>query len=459
MPRGYVTAALWLFGLAAALLFAGDLVVVWLHFPRSPNDGWNAYHALRLLLLGPGALYPAPPSLMFNNYPPLSFVVVAAIARFGGDTLLAGRLLSLFCAPLIALLVTIIARALRAGRRESVVAGLMFLCAPWVLTKFAGVSNPQLFGATLDMMGLLLILRAPPTPRAVIAAALFFTLALFVKLVFVAVPLTVLLWLGFHHRRLLLPYALAGIAFALTGVAASNLLFQTNLLANVISPRSYLPSQIMAAPGQWLVFGFLPLIATLSLFKSDSRAKFCALYAATAFPLALFFCGGAGVAGDPTLDLSIAVTLGSAVFLDRFKPRFYPSLAALFLAAGFAVVAVAGGFSSGPSAFTQWQLRGVADADVAFVARQDGAVLCEMLSFCYWAGKPAGVDTFSMAEIFKRGIRRESELIILLDAHAFAGLQLTPHSALNYSPAVIAAVARNYRLDHEDRFGRFFVKR
>src|ERR1700747_2252711 len=61
--------------------------------PRSPNEGWNAIHAMQAM--GGGALYPPSDGFMFNNYPPLSFYIVGLLGRLTGDDIMAGRILSI----------------------------------------------------------------------------------------------------------------------------------------------------------------------------------------------------------------------------------------------------------------------------------------------------------------------------------------------------------------------------
>src|SRR5207302_7041365 len=56
------------------------------------NEGWNAYHADAAT--GAAPLYPRTDTLIINNYPPLSFYVVGALAQVFGDALYVGRVLS-----------------------------------------------------------------------------------------------------------------------------------------------------------------------------------------------------------------------------------------------------------------------------------------------------------------------------------------------------------------------------
>ena len=65
--------------------------------PGNYNEGWNAYHARQLL--DGRALYTPDGAGLANNYPPLSFLVVAGVARLCGgiDAVSAGRLVAFVC--------------------------------------------------------------------------------------------------------------------------------------------------------------------------------------------------------------------------------------------------------------------------------------------------------------------------------------------------------------------------
>ena len=89
-----VMAALAVLLLAVLPLAVRNLLAIPVLAPLDPNEGWNAAHTLALM--AGHALYPPPQSLMVNNYPPLSFYLVAALTRHGhDDAVIAGRMLSL----------------------------------------------------------------------------------------------------------------------------------------------------------------------------------------------------------------------------------------------------------------------------------------------------------------------------------------------------------------------------
>jgi hypothetical protein len=471
-----VAAAAWLLGALAALCLLGDVATLWLHVPKSPNEGWNAYHAVAALA-GQG-LYPGRDTLLFNNYPPLSYFVTAPLGRMLGDQIVAGRIIALLSTLGVALALGRAALLMGCGRREAWLAAMMFLASPWVLTKIGPIDDPQLLGNFLDALGLVVVLRGPERAGHILLAAALFAAALFIKLLFVALPLTVLVWLALTGRRrgaLLL--AVTGTALGVGGILASDALLHIHLLEHVFSARVYDPGQILAHPGQWLVTGALPLAATLSLWRvrADPYAMLAALYVSVALPLALFFSGGEGVSAGPTFELSMAVALGSAVFLSLWNGRAaerktashfsWPTLLPYLFSLAVTLLALEAGlsffglWSSSPSAFKSFADRGAAAAAIAEVRAAKGPVLCEMLALCYWADQPPEVDAFGLGQAFQRHTRDESELITRLDARSWALIELTPHSSFGFSPRIQAALTRNYRLTRADSQGSFYLPR
>jgi hypothetical protein len=84
---------IWPLGLIAVLSALWPSYRAFLDIEVDENEGWAAYHADAAM--GRSALYPSRDQLITNNYPPLSFYIVGALGRLIGDTVLAGRLLSL----------------------------------------------------------------------------------------------------------------------------------------------------------------------------------------------------------------------------------------------------------------------------------------------------------------------------------------------------------------------------
>ena len=98
-PRA-VQASLAALAILAALYFAWPIRRAALPLEIDVNEPWNAYHA-DAARTGQ-TLYPDPDGLVANNYPPLSFYLVGAIAAVTGDAVYVGRALSLLATAAIA---------------------------------------------------------------------------------------------------------------------------------------------------------------------------------------------------------------------------------------------------------------------------------------------------------------------------------------------------------------------
>src|SRR5579871_2818994 len=97
------------FGLLGAVFIVWPAWRTWIPLEINRNEPWNAWFADAVLNGTP--LYPSQDQLIVNNYPPLSFYITAAIAKLTGDTIVAGRLVSLASTVLVSIAAALCARA------------------------------------------------------------------------------------------------------------------------------------------------------------------------------------------------------------------------------------------------------------------------------------------------------------------------------------------------------------
>jgi hypothetical protein len=398
--------------------------------PLDPNEGWNATHALRLLAGGP--LYPTPTSLMVNNYPPLSFYLVAALTRITSDAVVAGRIIAslafagvcggIFCA----------ARRLGADTRSAGLGALFFACMVLIASDYAGIDDPQMLGHAVQIGALLLVLRG----RVTVAAALF-AASLFVKHSLLALPLACGLWLTAQDRRDGLRFVAAGAAFAVIGLVLLQLAFGISLWSQVTAPRqSALTNAIAAVSHLWWT-----LLPALAARRAPALSR---IYAVAALLLGLAFAAGDGVDANIFFDLAIALSLMLA-----FAP---PTLSA---AAPLPLLAFLAWHWNDNNFFFTDDFRDESRRDIAFMRDRSGPSLCSQASLCLWAGKSVDVDVFNLGEAIKAGARKPDPLIRLIEARSFAVIQFDDTDALG--PEVKAAIAKNYRADHRNDNGVWFV--
>jgi hypothetical protein len=450
-------AVLWSAAAALAVLSAAGLwhaiAALALQVPLDPNEGWNAYHT-QAAMHG-GALYPPAASLLFNNYPPLSFYVVGLL---GGDPIVAGRIVSLASLGVATAGIYASLRAMGAARGASAFAALLFPAGLIVFTDYVGMDDPQLLGHAIAMAGLVLLLREPRTLATTVAGALALTLALFVKHNLVALPLALAIWFAVHDGRGAIWFALTGMVTASVGLLAFYLVYHAGLPNVVNAPRLWSLVQMRQAMAAWMVWGGAPLVVLAALVwfrKDDPHVVLVAIYASTALLLGAWFSGGAGVDSNAWFDAMIALALAGGLALDALGEAPWRSAAvAVFLALPLALgLALA---EESPFAPVDAQTPRV---DIAFLAAQKGPALCEMLSLCYWAGKDAEVDVFNLGQAYATGARKDDALVALLRKRHFAVIELDADEDFPLTPRVHAALDADYRVDHANDEGTFYVRR
>lgn len=439
--------SIWFTAIAVASALVWLFSVAGFQTYRNYNEGWNAYHALAAVT--GGALYPGPPSLMVNNYPPLSFFIVGAVGRLVGDMIVAGRIVSLVSTMVAGWAVFAIARRMGIGVLLALFAALLFLAKLLAASTYVGIDDPQMLGHAFGCLGFLTVIGEPRNSRRIALGALLLTLAVFVKHMLVIQPLVLLIWLILFDRKSAIRFAAFGIGFAVLGYLVSRIALGADLLGILFSPRSYRIEWLTQSLVDFLLVSFAPLGAGIYLLKSKERFAFlCGLYTVLAFAIGLAFDGGAGVGRNALFDAAIGGALSAALLVQRLPPR----RALVFALVCLVPVGVAG-LQRLEKASSIDRETAAARFDIAYLRDRSGPALCEKLSLCYWAGKPAEVDAFNFVEAVRSGTRGESDLVRLLDRRYFATIELDNISRLDEFPGVRAALKRNYKIGRADAYG------
>jgi hypothetical protein len=430
-----------------------------LHVPFDPNEGWNAYFAQTAMTTG--SPYPPAQSAMVDNYPPLSFYLVGIVAKMAGDAVIAGRIVALAAFVALAAGIEACARTMGANRIEALFAALFFSAGLMLTSDYVGMNDPQMLGHAVAIGGLWLVLREPRQPRDMVGAAALFTLAFFVKHNLVVLPLAVAAWLVLLDRRLAMTFVGSGAVFGLVGLGMFKQAFGFSLLGVIASPRSYDAAGIWAGLRIWLAWSAAPLAGAAALFaiaRRDAQAMFCVIYAVIATLAGIYFLGGAGVDANALFDADIALALCAALLLNRLTG--WTGAAALF----YALPLIIGLWSLDAQWWTGdfWlrpmaEDRAAASAEIALIKATPGPAICEMLSLCYWAGKPAAFDVFNMEQSYITGARSDAPLVRDVQAKRYGMVQLEELAPFPLTPAVRRALTANYRVVRQDDDRRFFA--
>ena len=438
------------------------------HAPLDYNEGWMAYHAASVSAGRP--LYPAPPRFFINNYPPLSFYVLAAIGQATGDPIAAGRALALATFVIVTLLLVRCARLMQCTAAEAWFGGGLFAAHVLAFSNYAGINDPQFLAHAIAGASLLTLLPQPRTNLKIAAGGALFALALFVKPNVVALPIAQVCWLFATDSRSAWRLLAAFIACTAAGLIACIAAYGPEFVHQMSMPRAYSLHESETESLRWLVqriwfAGVLGFVVWKR--ERDSHLRLCALYAVISTAVGLTFLGGIGISRNVLFESDWAWSLSAAVCLNRMARggAAAANRTRAVLICGYMALPIV---TAATLARPEWRSAAYwiaprrdaaidAARDVRFLAERHGAELCETLALCFWAGAPAEVDLFTWGYRVRRGISRPEDLEALLAAHYFAAVQLEPPGRID--SRFYDALARSYRLHHVDRYGSFLVPR
>jgi hypothetical protein len=400
--------------------------------PRSYNEGWNAYHAEAVTSERP--LYPEPASLFPNNYPPLSFGLVAMAGAVLGDPLLAGRFLSLLAFLVVAVQIGWIVTRSTGERRLGAFAGLLFTALMGAgFDEYVGMNDPQLLGHAFVLGGLVL-LTGWRSPARLASAALLMVLGGLVKHSLVALPLAVTLWLFARDRLAFRIWLAASALIAGAAVGALAWLHGASLFSSLLGPRTSSLEIAAKVSGEWLRSLAAPLAVGLLAAQEawrDPDGRLLALYAGLALVIGFALTMGEGVSYNAYFDLVIALCLLGPFLLSRVAV-LVPSGARVIPTAALALALLVDPLLRAADALLRLprrldELAGyerITREDVAYLAARPGPAVCEMLALCFWAGKPASVDLFNSQQLFRAEHADEEALLERVARREFAVVQL-----------------------------------
>lgn len=428
---------------------------------RNYNEGWNALHTQRLLDGAP--LYPPDDALFFNNYPPLSFHVVGAVARATGDPLTAGRIVSL-----VSMLVTVvcvglvtgtIARCRGAGVFAAVLAAGVFAAH---FRQYVAMNDPQMLGHALQWAALAIFLRTPARARTEWIVVALLVVGGLVKHNLVVVPLAVVLAAAWRERAvptgLLVRAAVAVGAGVAWIVAAHGLEVFDHVLGHA---RTFDPRHAWWRLQDWVVplAAILPAAAA-GLARRPQEAVAPALVAAIGFAVGAVFAAGGGISYNVIFDPVLALCCLAAVLPFAFGGAVRPVL--VVAVSSWTLVLLASAIPAGFEDLDRRDARNVAfAADLDFVAGHPGPVMAGTLVLAHAAGRDFAVDLFNVHEAMAAGAMAEERLLDRIRARRYAVIQLSAYDRTHrLGDRVMEVVERHYAPARtSDLHGRFYLPR
>ena len=398
------------------LLLAGPLLTIPLRIPINYDEGWNAGFDARAALPSLGPLYPGPDSLVFNNYPPLGFLLIGELGRFVfGDMIVAGRTVALAALLAAAGLTGLCVRLLGGARSAATASALLLLLLACSFYRgYVAMDDPQWLAHALMLGGLAVLLRGGVASRLrrgdlpwpqILGSALLMVAGGFVKHSLVALPAATTLWLLRLDRRAALVWAAAVGAGLASGLLVTWTWFGSAAFVDVLDHhRAFRLRLLIHAAGG--VAPLLPMLAVVVVRKHPDQdsAALTMPFIGIALVTGIAQRCGEGVNYNAHFETLVALCLGFGLAIAprrdgvARRPRLGPAASCVL-----AALPVLGAMPwSLPAAWHDLAGRHALQAAwrpiIARLAAAGGPVGCEMQSLCYWAGRPFTVDVFNLTQ-------------------------------------------------------------
>jgi hypothetical protein len=453
------------------------------------NEGWNAYY--EAAALHGNNVYPPTDGFTFNDYPPLSFLVIGALARLvGGDVVTIGRLVSIGSLIVVAISAGIIVHNLiiqrdaeRANRAGVVTAAVCLTAFCVIIPHYVGINDPQFFGQAVMTFALAVYTRAPERSSNLLITALLIATAGMIKHNMWAVPIAIALDVLLRSPRRALLFLMFSILALVACALWMQLISDGRVWVNMTRSRPYSILSAIQLARSFLANAFpLVLIGAIGVVGrlSQPGPLLVAVYGSVAFLLGLVFGGGAGVDQNVYFDVIIASTLGVGLLVDELVGRETlvgisgTRLAALLIVASV----ISPAFQQGRfGAFYRRddELVRAFDDGVAYLRERPGDAICHDVLLCFRAGKPFVFDIWM--EIFGR--RSAEQVSNFMESGRVKTVQLSEFDAdlllggdppansalLKWKKAIVEQldfyeeIRRGYQLHHRSMELAFFEAR
>ena len=407
-PRAAESGLIALFGGCTVLFAAYPVWRIFYPIEIDRNEAWNAYHVDSILTGLP--LYPAADALIVNNYPPLSFYLVAALSYFASDVIIAGRILSVVAILGIGACIFGCVRAFNGSYRGALIGALWFVAViVHNFPNYAGMNDPQLLALFIMAGAFLWFVRRVSAKEDKVAPFVLMAAAGFFKHNIIAIPAASVAWLVLTEGRSASRPIAALILATGFGLAVCFISFGPVFLDNLLMPRVFswghfvyrLPTIQWVAPAV--------ILCALGLYhnRSTGWVRMIRLLFVTSSFSFLLQSWGEGVNENAMFEMVFALAIAVGFFFDRFPNSRLRSMPIVIMIVLLLRLLLSPALEDA-AILVSPQYRGmyarhaeVFAAEVTRIRSLEGNVSCSVMSVCRRAGKPFVYDAFYVSELLK----------------------------------------------------------
>jgi hypothetical protein len=397
------------------------LVEIW------PTEAWNAY--FQDAAVSGDRLYPTADSLVGNNYPPLSFYVVGFLGKLFGDSLFAGRALSLAGLICVAIEIFAVVRIL-SGNSVAAAVGAFWYVAIMAHNSavYVGTNDPQIAGEAIMGAGLVWFLLRERDRRSVLPPLLLMVIGGFWKHNMIGIPVTVVAWLMLTNWRAAVRPVLISVVAAGAGLLICSLLYGPHFISNLLATRHHSVNYLLVNIGhlQWCAPALVIWAGWAIADRTNTAARFSSLHICVSLVACILQWFGSGVSGNAEFDLILALGIGVGLtfgYMNRSYAARFVAIGRLrtLMIAVLVIRLVASDRQEPALILLSSEFRESLYASERNALREaeqlslvHGDVFCTNKVVCRMAGKPFVVDEFKVEQLALTDKLSEDDLRVLL---------------------------------------------
>ena len=414
-------------------------LIIFHHVPLDVNEGWNAQLASRAASLASAhELYSSHDGFVFNNYPPLSFLLMGGVVRLGCDAIIAGRILSCLSVIVTACLIAQIIWTLTGKLSAAFALSALFLAT--VNTAFYGyfgMNDPQWMAQALMLGGLCVLLGRGGSDLVVgrlFLSACLVVLGGFTKHNLVALPLAMELWLLFVSPKKAMIWAVMVSGLLLAGFVAFYEFYGVSFFQNIFLQRRVIrlvrgvhALRELPLMGGMLLVGVWIFCRRWKAISLRDPSVLIMLFLILGCLFGVLEAMGEGVDYNCVFDALVAGTLlcglGFASLLSEDGQESSLKWVCCILTLPLLVLAPLRSVEFYKEVQTvalkeqEWQ------AHIAILRTYNASLLCTDMALCYWAHSHEAVDGFNFSQALKKN-KDVTYLRDQIDQHRFSIVQL-----------------------------------
>lgn len=395
------------------LLMIRPLYLINQHVPLEYNEGWNAYLADAAFENNAGQkLYPNKFSTVTNNYPPFSFIIVGGVGKILGDNIISGRFINFISVIMVSILIFMIIFRKTGFFYCGIISSLTFLIySETIFWRYFAINDPQWLANSMMLAGFTLCLYSR-NKKSLILSAFLMVFSGFIKHNLLALPISTIIYLYFRDKKSCFIFIMSAFSSLVLLFGVSFAKYGSDFVIDVFENKRVINWKQSVTTLKKLV-EMLPLFAAFFITMKNRKAYFNNSFVVffilpfvfLSFVFGVMQASAEGVNYNCFFELLTALSLSFGFYLQKFcniqdKNDIYKAI--VFIIFPVFIFSVPVELLRAYHVLKNEKNENQFYSDLILkIEKNNGQVVCEDLSLCYWGHKKEIVDFFNTDQKMK----------------------------------------------------------